>query len=59
MTKCELCDKYFGPYSMEIHLREDHAIGASAKDRMAAYDAGYVDGQQDFNPREDFDPDKY
>lgn len=51
MKKCTLCDQYYGPFSMERHLREDHAVGMSNRDmntiRNEAYSEGYADGEED------------
>lgn len=42
MTKCALCDQYYGPYSMEKHLEEDHSL----KDQDEAYEEGYSEGRK-------------
>jgi uncharacterized OB-fold protein len=51
VTKCALCEQYYGPYSMEKHLREDHAVGMNRGERNEirneAYSEGYSDGQAD------------
>lgn len=51
VTKCALCEQYYGPYSMQIHLQEDHKVGLSREDRNEirneAYNEGYEDGQED------------
>lgn len=55
MTKCNLCGAYFGPFSMEKHLQQDHAVGLSDKEAQAVYDAGYDEGYGD--GIEEADPD--
>ena len=41
MTQCKLCGQYYGPFSMEKHLEEDHALA----DRTQDYERGYSDGR--------------
>jgi flagellar biosynthesis/type III secretory pathway protein FliH len=41
MKKCALCGQYYGPFSMEKHLAEDHAVSSSSQD---IYEKGYNDG---------------
>ena len=41
LLKCELCGQYYGPYSMERHLENDHAL----RDRTLDYERGYSDGR--------------
>lgn len=40
MTKCPLCEQYYGPFSMERHLETDHALMT----RTDVYESGYSDG---------------
>lgn len=48
VTKCALCDQYYGPYSMEKHLQEDHSLDINTQElaqaRKEGYDEGYDDG---------------
>ena len=45
MKKCPLCDQYYGPYSMEKHLREDHSLPEEGESYRSGYRAGRADGE--------------
>jgi hypothetical protein len=47
MTKCALCEQYYGPYSMEKHLQEDHALVDEREVYRSAYKTGRADGQSE------------
>ena len=44
MKKCPLCDQYYGPYSMEKHLREDHSLPDERESYLSGYRAGKTAG---------------
>lgn len=57
MTKCALCDEYYGPFSMEKHLREDHSIESPKVRRKTINDSyweGYEDGHEDRDPNQEY-----
>jgi hypothetical protein len=45
MTKCELCGNYYGPYSMDKHLEEDHGLKHEGESYKSGYRAGKADGE--------------
>jgi hypothetical protein len=58
VTKCKLCDQYYGPYSMEIHLKNDHTDVVNREDMQeinrSFYSEGYIDGLEDRERRDEF-----
>lgn len=45
VTKCPLCENYYGPYSMEVHLKNDHALEEESESYLNGYNTGRADGE--------------